>query len=239
MRVLILLHGFGVRSFFWEPITTFFESKFPQIYIPDLQMDNRTVLLESTKKYILDIKQKANSDIYLVGHSLGGVVSALLAQELGPDVIKKVVFIATPYGEQKIPFKSLTRFMIKHQLIPNFVSRPRFFSKKNTPKKVQKRIFKQVVPESDEMIEEILQEKYFHTDLIKVPLPQESLFFISEADKVVPFNQSKKLAEILGSKVVLYTKERRIGHNDYITGPVVAKEVSDKIIEFFIGETWD
>ena len=238
VRVLILLHGYGVRSFFWEPIITFFESKFPQIYTPDLQMDNPTVLLESTKKYILDIKQKANNDIYLVGHSLGGVVASLVCQELGADIIKKVVFIAVPYGEQKISFKSLTKILIKYQLIPNFISRPRFFSK-NTPKSVQKKIFKQVVPESEAMIDEILKEKYFHTDLLKGPLTQESLFFISESDKVVPFNQSQKMAEILGSKVILYKKDRKIGHNDYITGPVLSKEVSEKIIDFFIGKNWD
>ena len=233
-----MLHGYGVRSNFWEPITTFFESKFAQIYTPDLQMDNTTVLLESTKKYILGIKQKANSDIYLIGHSLGGAISAILSQELGPTVIKKVVLIAVPYGEQKIAFKGLTKFLIKYRLIPDFLSRPKFYSK-NTPKSVQKKLFKQVVPESEQMIDEILKDEYFYTRLLTKPLPQENMFLISEYDKVVPFKQSQKMAEILHSKVVFYPKERKINHSDYIAGPTISKEVSDIIISFFLGENWE
>lgn len=235
MRTLILFHGYGVRSFFWEPIKTFFESKFPQIYVPDLQMDNPTILIESTKKYVKEIKERHPEDeIYVVGHSLGGAVAILLAQELGSEIIKKVALIAVPYGEQKVRFKSLTRALIKYKLIPGFLSRPRFFSK-HTPKSVQKKMFKQVVPESDEMIDEILQEKYFHTDLVKGKLEQESIFFISGYDRVVKVEQSKQLAELLGSKIVLYTKDKKVNHDDYITGPTLASEVSNKIIDFFFG----
>ena len=237
-RTLILLHGYGQRSFFWGPIKTFFESKFAQIYVPDLQMESATVLIESTKKYIVDIKNNhPDNEIFLIGHSLGGVVALLVAQDLGPEIIKKLAFLAVPYGEHKIPFKSLTRVLIKYRLIPAFLDRPRFFSK-HTPKAVQKRMFKQVVPESDAMIDEILKEKYFHTDLVTGKLPQESIFFISEYDKVAPYEQSIILAEILGSKIVLYTKERKVAHDDYITGPTVSNEVSQKIIDFFIGESW-
>ncbi len=238
MRVLILFHGYGVRSFFWEPIKTFFESKFPQIYVPNLQMDNPTILIESTREYVQNIKQRHPEDeIYVVGHSLGGVVALLLAQELGSTVIKKVALIAVPYGEQKVPFKSLTRMLIKYRLIPGFLSRSRFFSKK-TPKSVQKKMFKQVIPESDAMIDEVLNEKFFHTDLVKGKLEQESIFFISEFDKVVPYEKSKKLAELIGSKIILYSKDKKIGHDDYITGPTIANEVSTKIIDFFKGEDW-
>ena len=237
-RTLILLHGYGVRSFFWEPIKTFFESKFAQIYIPDLQMESATVLIESTKKYILDIKSKhPDNDIFLVGHSLGGVVALLVAKDLGLEVIKKLALLAVPYGEHKIPFKSLTRVLIKYRLIPDFLSRPQFYSK-HTPKAVQKKLFKEVVPESDAMIDEMLKEKYFHTDLITGKLPQESIFFISEYDKVAPFKQSVKLAEMLGSTIVLYAKDKKVAHADYIAGPTISNEVSQKIIDFFIGEDW-
>lgn len=232
MRILVLLHGYGVRSFFWEPIITFFESKFPQINVPDLQMDNPAVLVESTKKYILDLKNKSDAEIFIVGHSLGGVLAILIAQELGPDVIKKVALLAVPYGEHHIKFKSFTRFLIKNRLLPDFITRPRFFSK-HTPKKVQKKLFKQVVPESEAMIDEILNEKYFHTDLVKNKLPIDSIFFLSEYDKVAPYKQSLALATILGSKMVVYKKENKVAHVDYIAGPTIANEVANQIIDFF------
>ncbi len=239
MRTLILLHGYGVRSFFWEPIKTFFESKFPQIYVPDLHMENPTELVASTKEYVQQIKNNhPDADIYLVGHSLGAVVALLLAQELGSDTVKKVVLLAIPYGEQKIAFKSLTRFFIKYRLIPDFLSRPRFFSKQ-TPKQVQKRMFKQVIPESEQMIDAILQEKFFHTDLIKGKLTQECLVLCSDSDKVAPVEQSVALGELVGAKIIRYPKERKIAHNDYITAPTVAEEVSTIIVEFFKGAGWN
>lgn len=232
MRILVLLHGYGVRSSFWEPIITLFESKFPQINTPDLQMDNPTILVESTKQYILDIKKKSDADIYVIGHSLGGVVAILVAQELGPDIIKKIALLAVPYGEHHVPFKSLTRFLIKNRLIPDFLTRPRFFSN-HTPKKVQKRLFKQVVPESEALIDEMLNEKYFHTDLVNNKLPMESIFFLSEYDKIAPYEQSLALATILCSKTVKYKKEDQVAHNDYVAGPTIAKEVAQLILDFF------
>lgn len=238
MRTIILLHGYGVRSFFWEPIKTFFESKFAQVLVPDLNMENPTVLYDSTKQFILDIKKKYNTEIFVVGHSLGGVITVLLAQELGPEIIKKVGLIAVPYGEQKVPLKSFTKFMIKHKLIPNFLSRPRFFSKQ-TPKSVQKRLFKQVVPETEEMIDEILKDKYFHTDLIKGKLPQESIFFLSDFDKIVSSTQSRMLADLLGSKVITYTKDKNVAHDDYIASPKLSSDVSGKIIKFFLNQSWE
>lgn len=239
MRTLILLHGYGVRSFFWDPIKTFFESKFPQIYVPDLDMENPTILLESTKKYVQHIQDHhPEAEIFLVGHSLGAMVALLVAKDLGPEVVKKVVLLAAPYGEQKVPFKSLTRFLIRYRLIPNFLSRPRFFSK-NTPKQVQKRMFKQVVPESDAMIDAILAEKMVFTDLIQGTLLQESMVLCSEYDKVVPIQQSVTLAELVGSKVIQYPKERKIAHDDYITAPTIADEVSTTIVDFFKGQGWN
>lgn len=238
LRTLILLHGYGVRSFFWDPIKTFFESKFPQIYVPDLNMENPAILVQSTKEYVRQIKQMHPEDeIYMVGHSLGSAVALLLAQDLGLDVIKKAVMIAIPYGEQRVPLKSLTRFLIKYRLIPDILSRRRFFSKQ-TPKQVQKRMFKQVVPESDTMIDEILKDKFFHTDLIKGKLPQDCLILCSEYDKVVPYKQSKILAELIGAQLELYPKDKHVAHDDFITAPTLANEVSEKIVSFFRGDNW-
>lgn len=239
MRTLILLHGYGVRSFFWEPIKTFFESKFPQIYVPDLIMEDPTKLIATTKNYVQQIKNNhPDAEIFLVGHSLGAVVALLVANDLGPNVVKKVVLLAPMFGEQHVSFKSFTRFLIRYRLIPNLLSRPRFFSK-NTPKQVQKRMFKQVVPESDALLDAVLADKIIYTDLIQGTLPQKSMILCSEYDKVVPVQQSLKLAEIIGSKVIQYPKERKIAHDDYITAPTIADEVSTTIVDFFKGQGWN
>lgn len=241
MRTLILLHGYGVRSFFFEPIKTFFESRFNQIFIPDLQMEDPKTLHQSTLNYIKELHGKyPDSEIFIIGHSLGGIIGSIVASEL--DIIAKLAVIASPYSIEPVKYKSLVRFLIIHQLIPGFLSRPRFFSSK-TPKKVQKMLWKQVVPESESMVDELLNETPYHIEnnLIK-KINQDSIVIGSEYDKVVPVHQLKMLAEKIGAtKTIIYPKEKKIAHDDFVTAPIIAQEVSETIIDFFLGkkEIWD
>jgi pimeloyl-ACP methyl ester carboxylesterase len=232
LKTLVFLHGYGVRGFFWEPIKTFFESKFPQIFLPDLDMADLETLINSTKNYLKNLVEKYETNIFLVGHSLGGVIGAICAQDL-PEVVYKFVAIATPFGDQQIPLKGLTRFLIRNQLIPDFLSRPRFFSKQ-TPKEVQKALFKKVIPESDALIDIILADQWFHTELFNQPLKQESMVFASESDKIVPWTQTEIFAEKIGARFQKFSKNENVGHDDYVTAPKISQQISDQIMNFFL-----
>lgn len=234
-KTLIFLHGYGVRgNWFWEPIKTFFESKFAQIYTPDLQMDDISTLIDSTKTFIYDIANKYDTKIYVIGHSLGGVVGTLACQDLGVKVIDKFAAIAVPFGDQNIPFKSLVRFLVRYRMIPGFISRPRFFSK-HTPKEIQKVLWKKIVQENQAIQNLVLgADKWFHTDLIKQHLTQESIVFASEADKVVPWHGTKLFSERIGANLVLFPRNRNIKHNDFIASPMISQEIAEKIIDFFL-----
>ena len=138
--------------------------------------------------------------------------------------------------------KSLVRFLIIHKLIPNFLSRPRFFSNQ-TPKEVQKKLWNQVVPESKQMVDELLKDTPFYVekDLIK-ELQQDSLVIGSEFDKVVPITYLQDFAEkIKAEKIIIYEKEKKIAHNDFVSAPIISQEVSETIISFFLGkkDIWD
>ena len=91
------------------------------------------------------------------------------------------------------------------------------------------------------MVDGILSENPFFMPLIS-KLEQPSIIFGSESDKVVSDVMVKKLVEkIEATECVIYDKKRNIGHNDYITGPIIAQEIAEKIITFFLGEKniWD
>ena len=236
IRTLIMLHGFGVRGFFWDPYKrSSLEHKFHQVFAPDLDFTNIEVAIESTKRLIQNYYEKYGKlgPIFVIGHSLGGILASIAAKDLGIEVIKKVILMATPFGENNASKRSIgfQRWLIKNDwLLPGFLTRPRFFTKK-TPKKIQKDLWKKVVKENNEMIDHIISSKWFHTELFLKPLQQETLIIASRDDKVVNIEQAEAFAKVLRAKTKIYEK---VGHDDLIYAPNVAKKVIEDIIEFLL-----
>lgn len=242
MKTLVLLHGYGVRGFFFEPIKTMFESRFNHVFNPDIDLTNVESALDSSVNYFENLHIKyPESEIYIIGHSLGGILASIIAHKLGVNVINKIAVIASPYSTQKLKYKRLIRFLIVHKLIPSFVSRPRFFSKNHTPKSVQKKLWKQVVSESEEMVDELLADEPFHLKHLH-KLEQECIVIGSEYDKIVPIDSVKAFFDVIdGKEYIEFPESKKISHNDFITGPMIAQEISDIITTFFLGkkEIWD
>ncbi|OLS20901.1 MAG: 2-succinyl-6-hydroxy-2,4-cyclohexadiene-1-carboxylate synthase [Candidatus Heimdallarchaeota archaeon LC_3] len=236
IKTLVMLHGFGVRGFFWDPYKrSSLEHKFHQIFTPDLDFTNVDTAIESTKKVILNYFEKYGKlgPIFILGHSLGGILASIAAKDLGTEVIKKVIIIASPYGENNSSKRTigLQRWFIKNDwLLPGFLTRSRFFTKNFTPKKIQKDLWKKAVKETDEMIDKIIATKWFHSGMFDKPLAQETLIIASRDDKVVKIEQVEEFAKVIGAKTKIYEK---VGHDDLIYAPNVANKVINDIIEFF------
>jgi predicted alpha/beta hydrolase family esterase len=237
IRTLIMLHGFGVRGFFWDPYKhSDLQNKFHHIFTPDLNFKNIKTAVESTRDTVSFYHDKYGKlgPFYLVGHSLGGILAAILAKELGPEVISKIVLIASPYGESRSSERSIKiqRWLIKHdRLLPGFLTRPAFFTKK-TPKNIQKTLWNKTVKETPEFIDEIISQKYFHTDLFTQPLVQKALVIASKHDKTVNIEQAETFAKVLGADTKIYEK---VGHNDLVYAPNVASKVIQDINDFLLG----
>ena len=82
-RTLVCLHGFGVRGYFWEVIRPHFEAMYERVLTPDLDMSTLEVMLESGRRLVGDAAAEDEAPVAVVGHSLGGVVAALTARDLG------------------------------------------------------------------------------------------------------------------------------------------------------------
>lgn len=230
-RTLLCLHGFGVRGYFWEVIKPHLESVYDRVLTPDLQMDTIATVLESGRRLAQEAAGEDRAPVAIMGHSLGGVVGALAARELGPPAVDRVVLVAPPFGEKAEVPGPLLRFLLRQKLIPDFVSRPQFFSSQ-TPASIQKSIFKRAVDESPELKALIFQPKRFHTDLFDGPLLVPTLVVASEADKVVPVHESLEFADRLGAATAVYGARRKVGHDDFTCAPKIAEELAGRVRRF-------
>ncbi len=231
-RSVILLHGFGVRSYFWDQVRPLFADVFETVLAPDLRTDNITTLLDTTKDLIRRCAEQDGAPVSLVGHSLGGIVSAIAARDLGPEVVEQIAVIASPFGERQQAPSPILRFLLKHHLIPDFLTRPRFFSS-HTPKEIQKRIFSQAVDEPPELLEMAFQKRWFHTDFFTEPLAQPTLVIYSESDRIVPPLETQHFARALGAETRVLPRERRVAHDDLLASPTISRELADWIITYF------
>ncbi len=225
------LHGYGVRGFFWDPVRTQLEDAFPEVVTPDLRMTDLESLIDSTKAMVSSKSKLDRRPVHLIGHSLGGIIAAICARDLGPSVVSKVVAIASPYGERRELPGRLVRFLLRHRLIPQFLARPRFFSAKTPPER-QRELFDRSVPESKQLQRQLLQPVWFHTEMFDSPLAQPSLSVYSARDRIVSSAEARAFGEALGSELLELGQNENVGHDDFVWAPAVAGRLMHKIVAF-------
>ncbi len=225
------LHGYGVRGYFWDPVKAELEDAFPEVLTPDLRMTDLESLIESTKAMVSSKSQLDRQPVHLIGHSLGGITAAICARDLGPSVVRKVVLIASPFGEREKPPGGFVRFLLRHRLVPEFLARPRFFSVQTPPER-QKELFSRAVPESKRLQKQLLQPHWFHTEWFDSPLEQPSLAIYSVRDRIVGSAEARAFGEALGSELLELGPNENVGHNDVVWAPAVAGRLMHKIIAF-------
>lgn len=230
-RTVMCLHGYGVRGFFWDPVRTQLEEVFPEVVTPDLNMSDLESLIESTKAMVSSKSKLDRRPVHLIGHSLGGVIAAICARDLGPSVVSKVVVLAAPFGERRELPGKLVQFLLRHRLIPELLARPRFFSAQTPPER-QKELFSRSVPESKLLQHELLQPVWFHTGMFDTPLAQPCLMVYSVRDRIVASAEARDFGEALGAELLELGQNENVGHDDFVWAPAVAGRLVHKIVAF-------
>lgn len=227
----LFLHGYGVRGASWDTLRAALGTRTGPTSAPDLEAESVEELVTLARGRSRRFSLEADGPILAVGHSLGGVLAALVAREPGPPVVGGAVIVASPYGDRDDLPGPLTRFLLRHQLVPPWLVRSRFFSDK-TPIGIQKEVFANAVPEAPALRELTVQRRHFHTDLFTETLPVPSLVIASEADRIVPVDQSRAFGEVLGSELMILPRGEGIGHDDFFASPRVAARVAEAIEGF-------
>jgi len=235
-RTVVLLHGYGVRGSFWRYLKPELETRFDTVHTPDLEMSSLDTLITSTSSYCRELARRSGHRLILVGHSLGGVLASLVAQELGHECVDRVVIVAAPYGKQHASKlgTAVIRFLIRFRLIPDRLARLRFFSN-NSPAERQKALFADAVPESVELQNMLFAPVWFHTEKLRGPLSVPSLVIASEFDKVVPCAQTLELAEVLRSQTRIFSAHEQVAHDDFAAAPELIQLTADIVYSFAHG----
>ena len=241
-RGVVFYHGYGVRGPIWDTVRACLAElehgrpggALSRTSAPSFDAHDIDDLIQQAKDAATRFSKDLNAPVLLVGHSLGAVLSAIVADEVGPPVVGGAVLIAPPYGERERPPGALLRFLFRHRLIPPALLRPRFFSSQ-TPLPIQKRIFAAAVPESPALRELNLTPRFFHTDRFSSPLPVPSLVLASRADRIVPAARSEEFGRVLGSTLAIWPEAEGVGHDDFFASPRVAERTARVIADFASG----
>ena len=228
----ILVHGYGVRGFFWSALKEELAGDFSTILTPDFDIDNVDEGVESVVELVRKRRNESAEPVVLIGHSLGGVISALAAQRLTREQASHLIVIASPYGTVYSGGVSrLLRFAVRFGLVPGWLIRPRFFGPE-VPKDAQSELFSRAVKESAELRDLSRQEKWFHTGAFAKPVAQAVLAIASEEDQIVDPEETLAFARELRAESLLLPKEAKVGHNDFGYWPPAAKKTADEIRRF-------
>lgn len=230
MKTLFLLHGYGVRSFFWDELRAKLDGSFAEVVTPDIEAQSFHAYCEEVERLLVARREEDGEPSAVAGHSLGAVIAAAAARTVGEEVTSRVVMMAPPGTGESSQVGPVLRFFLRHRLIPDFMIRPRFFVQ--APTAVQKRLFQRAVVESPGLQDDVYQRRAALVEEIASPLAQPSLVITSDADQIVPSDESVALAERLGARVHRFSQGERVGHDDYGTAPAVVSAVANLIVEF-------
>ncbi|MBU8912749.1 MAG: alpha/beta hydrolase [Spirochaetales bacterium] len=229
----VMLHGYGVRGYIWGPLQAALNDRLGPIATPDLEATTVTDLLNKAKARVRRHSLECDAPVAVIGHSLGAVLAAVAARDLGPEIVSAAVMLAPPFGEQEHLPGAFLQFLLRRRLIPPIFLRPRFFSSL-TPRTVKRAVFRAAVPEGPGIQSLAFEPHWFHSAFFPTPLQQPSLVIASPADRIVPVSQSEEFARVIGAGTHLFEEAAGVAHNDLFASPEIASAVAELMVNFIV-----
>jgi pimeloyl-ACP methyl ester carboxylesterase len=225
---IVLLHGWGHDWQTWNNLIPYLSKKH-QLLIPDLPAFGKSQNPEDSKswdsnKYVLWLdeflkKTTQSKKIILIGHSLGGKISALFAAE-HPEKVDKLFLI----GPSGIPDKIDSPKKTKVKILATI---PDFFKNIVTPK-LRHRLLKMVGSSSDYLNSSPDQQKILKntikenivTSLKKISAP--TFLFWGTLDQAAPYKNYQVFLDQLPNAELI--KFENVGHFPFTENEVGFKK---------------
>ena len=110
---LVLVHGFLGSSEMWEPQINFFKNYF-RVIVPDLpgfgkskEVKSHNSIQSIANLLLKCLEEKKIDKIYLLGHSMGGMIVQEMAKKSGNKISKLICYSTGPRGEMPGRFETV------------------------------------------------------------------------------------------------------------------------------------
>lgn len=240
---VVLVHGWASSSFSWRRNVPALSERF-RVIAPDLPgfgLSQRLpggLDLESVRAFLLDLLESIGVDEFsLVGHSMGGAVSAYVAS-MNPDRVRRLVLInPSPFGAG-VGRRPFAVELVRHRPLSDIAVR--FSVRRSVVRRVLERVYvrKEVLDEETvtgyyesirnsgrTLIEAFRLIRSFRIDYLR-SLRCPVLFVLGRRDELVPFELNERLARELGAEIYV---DDGSGHNVHEENP---EEVNRVIADF-------
>ena len=231
MNHFIFFHGVGIRSPFWNTITPLLEQESIEYSLVDLDFSSLDNAFQSSTDAVKKLmNQYPDRDIVLVGHSLGGLFAAYVAQHYG-EAIHKLIIVNTGLAPVHVSVKTMQqmqinflskffkkigmRLLFRGQL-PKWLTGSLFFTE-HTSKEVKIELSKNKIREKRSFLMEHFNSKKIwnkHFKRIHFSGPDNVLTIFGNKDKTTPIRAFMNLKKIFNASHIIYDG---CGHNDVIT----------------------
>ena len=223
-KAILLVHGFAGGNYDYGELANDLELYHDfDVFTFTLPGHNKLIIknvtredwLQAAESHVKKLINNGYKKIYLIGHSMGGVIAAYLASKY-PEV-KKLV-LASP------AFKYLSFKEDKLDVIESLKIIPKLFKEYST-EEVLSRAFKVPVSTIREFIK-LVEEQTDNIKKIKVP----TLIIHGSKDEVVPLESAEYVYDNIASSSVTLVEIKSLTHDLFVNGRY--EEVKKLIIDF-------
>lgn len=204
-RGLVYVHGAGLNTWIWEELTPLVSS--PQLTptFPareEEQTPSRDLRLRDYVEHVIQqIEQWGISEIVLVGHSIGGVVSLGVADELSDKVVGFVGISAAIPAEGG---SFVSSYPFHQRIVQQAIMR--FVGTKPPASVVRRSLCNDLAEEyADRLAEEFVPEsRRLYTDRIKAQVPDVPTFYVKTTadNEISPSLQDRMIENLHAEDVV-------------------------------------
>lgn len=230
---VVFIHGWAASSFSWRKTLPTVSQHFRALALdlPGFGLSKRPpagISLSTVTDILLKALDKLGAERFsLVGHSLGGAISAYMAANL-PDKVEKLVLVnpsllgadsgrrplAMELARKRVFNTLITRLLVRKYFIKR-VLRDLFVDKSALDDETVEGYYESVKRSGPVLVEAGNIWREFRTeyvDMIKCP----KLFVLGEMDNVVPFRKNLELAQKIGAEVHVEPNAGHIVHEERV-----------------------
>ncbi len=215
---IIMVHGGDHGAWCWEKWANFFSEAGYEVHalnwyghgeskkLPDNEFANRSIV-DVAHTELKNVIEKLSDNPILIGHSMGGLASAIYASE---HPVERLVLAAPvmPASVHPDPIPLPLEMGKPYPQFPYEQAKQLFFTKSSDED--AHRYYKLLVPESAQAVYEATRWSVnFDTTAIKAPV----LVLAAEFDGLIPGDALKRYAEILRAG---YKQISGVGHSDIL-----------------------